>query len=106
MNYQTFNFCHSNNWTLVIHGGNVPSCIKGGVGFVVHRSLVDFVGSYEIISPHLTILRLQTIYHKKINALTSEADEYKFDASCCQLEESTAMIGTSISLSLESLMQG
>ncbi|KAK6737605.1 hypothetical protein RB195_019984 [Necator americanus] len=47
-----------NDGTLVIRGEKVPSRNVGGVGFVVHPSVVHLVGSYEILSPRLAIFRL------------------------------------------------
>ncbi|KAK6737065.1 hypothetical protein RB195_019642 [Necator americanus] len=45
-----------NDGTLVIRGENVPSRNVGGVGFVVHLSVVHLVDSHEILSPRLAIL--------------------------------------------------
>ncbi|KAK6733925.1 hypothetical protein RB195_017596 [Necator americanus] len=45
-----------NDGTLVIRGEKVPSRNVGGVGFVVHPSVVHLVYSHEILSPRLAIL--------------------------------------------------
>ena len=37
--------------TLIIRGEKVPSRNVGGVGFVVHPSIVHLVDSHEILSP-------------------------------------------------------
>ncbi|VDM76855.1 unnamed protein product [Strongylus vulgaris] len=44
-----------NNGTLIIRVEKVPSRSVGGVGFVVHPSVVHLVDSHEILSPHLAI---------------------------------------------------
>ncbi|KAE9416912.1 hypothetical protein Angca_000001, partial [Angiostrongylus cantonensis] len=44
------NICQLNNGTFVIRGEKVPSRNVGGVGFVVHPSIVHLVDSYEILS--------------------------------------------------------
>ncbi|EYC38733.1 hypothetical protein Y032_0699g1627 [Ancylostoma ceylanicum] len=47
-----------NDGTLIIRGEKFPSRNVGGVGFVVHPSVVHLVDSHEILSPRLAILRL------------------------------------------------
>ncbi|KAK6734913.1 hypothetical protein RB195_018233 [Necator americanus] len=48
-----------NDGTLVIRGEKIPSQNVGGVGFVVHPSVVHLVDSREILLPRLAILRLR-----------------------------------------------
>lgn len=55
--------------TLVIRGEKVPSRNVGGVGFVVHPSVVQHVDSHEILSPRLAILRLKPPRHKSISII-------------------------------------
>ena len=74
-----------NGGTLVIRGEKVPSRNVGGVGFVVHPSVVHLVDSYEILSPRLAILRLHPLRHKPITIIncyspTSAADKTELDA--------------------------
>ncbi|KAE9417140.1 hypothetical protein Angca_008153, partial [Angiostrongylus cantonensis] len=81
-----------NNETFVIRGEKVPSRNVGGVGFVVHPSIVHLVDSYEILSPRIAILRLQLPHHKKITSInyyspTNAPDEYEINAFYYQLEE-------------------
>ncbi|KAK6753963.1 hypothetical protein RB195_013138 [Necator americanus] len=69
-----------NDGTLVIRGEKIPSRNVGGVGFVVHPSVVHLVGSHEILSPRLAILRLLPLRQKSICIIncyspTSAADE-------------------------------
>ncbi|KAK6763024.1 hypothetical protein RB195_023648 [Necator americanus] len=53
-----------NDGTLVIRGEKIPSQNVGGVGFVVHPSVVHLVDSHEILSPRLAILRLRPLRQK------------------------------------------
>ncbi|KAK6764527.1 hypothetical protein RB195_024738 [Necator americanus] len=81
-----------NDGTLVIRGEKVPSRNVGGVGFVVHPSIVHLVGSHEILSPRLAILRLRPLRQKSISVIncyspTSAADESELDAFNKELEE-------------------
>uniref|UniRef100_A0A0K0CYY4 Endo/exonuclease/phosphatase domain-containing protein n=1 Tax=Angiostrongylus cantonensis TaxID=6313 RepID=A0A0K0CYY4_ANGCA len=81
-----------NNGTLVNCEEKVPSRNVGGVGFVVHPSIVHLVDSYEILSHRIAVLRLQLSHHKKITIIncyspTDAADEYEINAFCYQLEE-------------------
>ncbi|KAE9416271.1 hypothetical protein Angca_005215, partial [Angiostrongylus cantonensis] len=81
-----------NNGTFVIRGEGVPSRNVGGVGFVVHPSIVHLVDSYEILSPRIAVLRLQLSHHKKITIIncyspTDAADEYEINAFYYQFEE-------------------
>ncbi|KAK6765054.1 hypothetical protein RB195_025114 [Necator americanus] len=74
-----------NDGTLVIRGEKVPSRNVGGVGFVVHPSVVHLVDSHEILSPRLAILRLRPLRQKSISIIncyspTSAADESVLDA--------------------------
>uniref|UniRef100_A0A0K0D472 Uncharacterized protein n=1 Tax=Angiostrongylus cantonensis TaxID=6313 RepID=A0A0K0D472_ANGCA len=74
-----------NNETFVIRGEKVPSRNVGGVGFVVHPSIVHLVDSCEILSTSIAVLRLQTSYHKKITITncyspTDAANEYELNA--------------------------
>ncbi|EYB95934.1 hypothetical protein Y032_0154g2950 [Ancylostoma ceylanicum] len=46
-----------NDGTLIIRGEKFPSRNVGGVGFVVHPSVVHLADSHEILSPRLAILR-------------------------------------------------
>ncbi|KAK6764720.1 hypothetical protein RB195_024884 [Necator americanus] len=69
-----------NDGTLVIRGEKVPSRNVGGVGFVVHPSVVHLVDSHEILSPRLAILRLRPLRQKSISIIncyspTSAADD-------------------------------
>ncbi|KAK6763479.1 hypothetical protein RB195_023977 [Necator americanus] len=64
----------------------------GGVGFVVHPSVVHLVDSHEILSPRLAILRLRPLRQKPISIIncyspTSVADEPELDAFYEELEE-------------------
>ncbi|KAK6736222.1 hypothetical protein RB195_019102 [Necator americanus] len=64
----------------------------GGVGFVVHPSVVHFVDSHEIMSPRLAIVRLRPLRQKPISIIncyspTSAADGSESDAFYEQLEE-------------------
>ncbi|KAK6735349.1 hypothetical protein RB195_018512 [Necator americanus] len=72
-----------NDGTLVIRGEKVPSRNVGGVGFVVHPSVIHLVDSQEILSPRLAIPRLRP--QKPINIIdgyspTSVADDSELDA--------------------------
>ncbi|KAK6741074.1 hypothetical protein RB195_009122 [Necator americanus] len=78
--------------TLVIRGEKVPSRNVGGVGFVVHPSVVHLVDSHEILSPRLAILRLRPLRQKSISIIncyspTSTADDSELDAFYEELEE-------------------
>ncbi|KAK6764377.1 hypothetical protein RB195_024632 [Necator americanus] len=73
-------------------GEKVPSRNVGGVGFVVHPSVVHLVDSHEILSPRLAILRLHPLRQKSISIIncyspTSAADESELDAFYEELEE-------------------
>ncbi|KAK6764424.1 hypothetical protein RB195_024664 [Necator americanus] len=64
----------------------------GGVGFVVHPSVVHLVDSHETLSPRLAILRLRPLRQKPISIIncyspTSVADEPELDAFYEELEE-------------------
>ncbi|KAK6725965.1 hypothetical protein RB195_004342 [Necator americanus] len=79
------NVCHMNDGTLVIRGENVPSRNVGGVGFVVHPSVVHLVDSHEILSPRLVIPRLRPLPQKPISIIncyspTSAADKSELEA--------------------------
>ncbi|KAK6736077.1 hypothetical protein RB195_019012 [Necator americanus] len=84
-----------NDGTLVIRGEKVPSRNVGGVGFVVHPSVVHLVDSHEILSPRLAILSLRPLRQKSISIIiiincyspTSAADESELDAFYEELEE-------------------
>ncbi|KAK6740208.1 hypothetical protein RB195_008588 [Necator americanus] len=81
-----------NDGTLVIRGEKVPSRNVGGVGFVVHPSVVHLVDSHEILSPYLAILRLRPLRQKSISIIncyspTSAADESELYAFHEELEE-------------------
>ncbi|VDM53568.1 unnamed protein product [Angiostrongylus costaricensis] len=81
-----------NNGTLMIRGGKVSSRNVGGVGFVVHPSIVHLVDSYVILFPRIAVLRLQLSHHKKITIFNcyspiDSADEYELNAFYYQLEE-------------------
>ncbi|KAK6760861.1 hypothetical protein RB195_022072 [Necator americanus] len=81
-----------NDGTLVIRGEKVPSRNVGGVGFVVHPSVVHLVDSHEILSPRLAILRLRPLRQKSISIIncyspTSAADDSELDAFYEELEE-------------------
>ncbi|VDM85141.1 unnamed protein product [Strongylus vulgaris] len=54
---------------LFIRGEKVPSRNVGGVGFVVHPSVVRLIDSHEIRSPRLAILRLRPLYQKAITII-------------------------------------
>ncbi|VDL78944.1 unnamed protein product [Nippostrongylus brasiliensis] len=47
-----------NDGTLVLRGKKIPSRNVGGVGLIMHPSVVHLVDSHEILSPPLTIFRL------------------------------------------------
>ncbi|KAK6734510.1 hypothetical protein RB195_017975 [Necator americanus] len=81
-----------NDGTLVIRGEKVPSRNVGGVGFVVHPSVVHLVDFHEILSPRLAILRLRPLRQKSISIIncyspTSAADDSEMDAFYEELEE-------------------
>ncbi|KAK6749651.1 hypothetical protein RB195_001952 [Necator americanus] len=81
-----------NGGTLVIRGEKVPSRNVGGVGFVVHPSVIHLVDSHEILSPRLAILRLRPLRQKSISIIncyspTSAADDSELDAFYEELEE-------------------
>ncbi|KAK6734871.1 hypothetical protein RB195_018200 [Necator americanus] len=81
-----------NDGTLVIRGEKVPSRNVGGVGFVVHPSVVHLVDSHEILSPRLAILRLRPLRQKSISIIncyspTSAADDSELGAFYEELEE-------------------
>ncbi|KAK6750136.1 hypothetical protein RB195_002246 [Necator americanus] len=83
---------HMNDGTLVIRGEKVPSGNVGGVGFVVHPSVVHLVDSHEILSPRLAILRLRPLRQKSISIIncyspTSAADDCELDAFYEELED-------------------
>ncbi|KAK6737205.1 hypothetical protein RB195_019727 [Necator americanus] len=74
-----------NGGTLVIREEKVPSRNVGGVGFVVHPSVVHLVDSHETLSPRLAILRLRPLRQKSISIIncyspTSAADDSELDA--------------------------
>ncbi|KAK6761760.1 hypothetical protein RB195_022731 [Necator americanus] len=78
--------------TLVIRGVKVPSRNVGGVGFVVHPSVVHPVDSHEILSPRLAILRHRPLRQKPISIIncyspTSAADESGLGAFYEELHE-------------------
>lgn len=56
--------CSQNKSTLVIRGEKVSSRNVGGVGFVVHWSIVHLVNSYEFLIPCTAVHRLQLSHHK------------------------------------------
>ncbi|KAK6761299.1 hypothetical protein RB195_022383 [Necator americanus] len=69
----------------VIRGEKVPSRNVGGVGLVVHPSVVHLFDSHEILSPRLVILRLRPLRQKPISIIncyspTSTADESELEA--------------------------
>ncbi|EYC39612.1 hypothetical protein Y032_0649g1120 [Ancylostoma ceylanicum] len=73
-----------NDGTLIIRGEKFPSRNVGGVGFVVHPSVVHLVDSHEILSPRLAILRLHLPRRKSISIIncyspTLTADESELD---------------------------
>ncbi|KAK6765464.1 hypothetical protein RB195_025399 [Necator americanus] len=81
-----------NDGTPVICGEKVPSRNVGGVGFVVHPSVVHLVDSHEILSPRLAILRLRHLRQIPISIIiyyspTSAADESELVAFYEELEE-------------------
>uniref|UniRef100_A0A7I4Y8T5 Reverse transcriptase domain-containing protein n=1 Tax=Haemonchus contortus TaxID=6289 RepID=A0A7I4Y8T5_HAECO len=81
-----------NDGTLIIRGEKLPSRNVGGVGFVVHPSVVHLVDSHEILSPRFAILRLRHTHMKTISIVNcysphSTADEEELDAFYDQLEE-------------------
>ncbi|KAK6744946.1 hypothetical protein RB195_011578 [Necator americanus] len=81
-----------NDGTLVIRGEKVPSQNVGGVGFVVHPSVVHLVDSHEILSSRLATLRLRPLRQKSISIIdcyspTSAADDSKLDAFYEELKE-------------------
>ena len=78
--------------TLIIRGEKIPGRNVGGVGFVVHPSVVHLVDSHEVLSPRLAILRLRPPRQKTISIIncyspTSAADERELDAFYEELEE-------------------
>ncbi|KAK6742212.1 hypothetical protein RB195_009836 [Necator americanus] len=81
-----------NDGTLIIRVENVPSRNVGGVAFVVHPSVAHLVGSHEILSPRLVILRLGSLRQRPISIIncyspTSAADESEMDEFHEELEE-------------------
>ncbi|KAK6733983.1 hypothetical protein RB195_017635 [Necator americanus] len=81
-----------NDGTLVIRGQNVPSRNVGGVGFVVHPSVVHLVDSHEILSPRLAILRLRPLRQRPISIIncyspTSASVDSELNAFHEELEE-------------------
>ncbi|KAK6747891.1 hypothetical protein RB195_000849 [Necator americanus] len=81
-----------NDGTLVIRGEKVPSRNVGGVGFVVHPSVVHLVDSHDILPPRLAVLRLRPLRQKSISIIncyspTSAADDSELDAFYEELEE-------------------
>ncbi|KAK6760371.1 hypothetical protein RB195_021734 [Necator americanus] len=81
-----------NDGTLVIRREKVPSRNVGGVGFVVHPSVVYLADSHEILSPCLAILRLRPLCQKPISIVncyspTSAANKSELDAFYEKLEE-------------------
>ncbi|XGW11810.1 hypothetical protein V3C99_012907 [Haemonchus contortus] len=81
-----------NDGTFIIRGEKLPSRNVGGVGFVVHPSVVHLVDSHEILSPRFAILRLRHTHMKTISIVNcysphSTADEEELDAFYDQLEE-------------------
>ncbi|KAK6735574.1 hypothetical protein RB195_018657 [Necator americanus] len=80
-------YCHKQTTTQ-----KVPSRNVGGVGFVVHPSVVHVVDSHEIVSPRLAILHLRPLRQKPISIIncyspTLAADESELDAFYEELEE-------------------
>ncbi|CAJ0588207.1 unnamed protein product [Cylicocyclus nassatus] len=78
--------------TLIIRGKKVPSRSVGGVGFVVHPSIVHLVDSHEILSSRLGILQLHPPRQKTISIIncyspTSAADDSELDAFYEDVEE-------------------
>ena len=70
---------------LIIRGGKLPGRNVGGVGFVVHPSIVHLVDSHEVLSPRLAVLRLRSLRQKTISIIncyspTSAADGNEMDA--------------------------
>ncbi|KAK6767047.1 hypothetical protein RB195_026533 [Necator americanus] len=81
-----------NDRTLVIRGEKIPSRNLGGVGFVVHPSVIHPVDPHEILSPCLVILRLRPLRQKSTSIIncyspTSAADESELDAFNAELKE-------------------
>ncbi|KAK6752308.1 hypothetical protein RB195_003617 [Necator americanus] len=81
-----------NDGRVVIRGKKVPSRNVGGVGFVVHPSVVHLVDSNEILSPRLAILCLRPLGRKPISIMNwyspaSAADDSELDAFYEELEE-------------------
>ncbi|KAK6757218.1 hypothetical protein RB195_015194 [Necator americanus] len=66
-----------NDGTLVIRGENVPSRNVGGVGFVVHPSVVHLVDSHEILSPP-DDSELDAFYEELEEVVRNEKSFYKF----------------------------
>ncbi|VDM66397.1 unnamed protein product [Strongylus vulgaris] len=54
---------------LIIRGEKVPLRNDGGVGFVVHPSVVHLVVSHEFLSPPLAILQLRPLHWKTITII-------------------------------------
>ena len=78
--------------TLIIRVGKLPGRNVGGVGFVVHPSIVHLVDSHEVLSPRLAILRLRPPRQKTISIMncyspTSAADELEVNAFYEGLED-------------------
>ncbi|KAK6757189.1 hypothetical protein RB195_015174 [Necator americanus] len=67
-----------NDGTLVIRGENVPSRNVGGVGFVVHPSVVHLVDSHEILSPPADDSELDAFYEELEEVVGNEKSFYKF----------------------------
>ncbi|KAK6745848.1 hypothetical protein RB195_012144 [Necator americanus] len=83
---------HGDYLRLRTYNARTVSTDAGGVGFVVHPSVVHLVDSHEILSPRLAILRLRPVRQKPISIIncyspTSAADEFELDAFYEELEE-------------------
>ncbi len=81
-----------NDGTLVLLGEKVPTRNVGGVGFVVHLSVVHLVDSHEILCPRLAVLRLSPPRQKKISIIncyspTEAADDSELDKFYEDLED-------------------
>ncbi|KAK6754715.1 hypothetical protein RB195_013602 [Necator americanus] len=78
-----------NGGTLVIRGEKVPSRNVGGVGFVVHPSVVHLVDSHGILSPLLAILCLRPLRQKPISVINcySPTSASELDTFFEELEE-------------------
>ncbi|KAK6745255.1 hypothetical protein RB195_011773 [Necator americanus] len=78
-----------NDGTLVVRGEKAPSRNVGGVGFVVHPSVVHGDDFHEILSPPLVILRLRPLRQNPLSIINCSptSAESELDAFYEELEQ-------------------